>query len=232
MQSSDAAKSPRCRQLEPPQLSPGGQRHGGMPGARGSLCPGERCRTPSSRRCVPCPAPSGTGGAPSHGTDSSRPRPGAGACHGEGVSCRHPAGGRRQAEFSSGHRERLGATCAKHTFAGSCRCRGQPAQPRCGQEQRAAWEPPWLPSAPALPPPWSPGPLGLQLHEGGCSSSATWQVPGKRCPKTQHDPGTRVSPPGPAASFPRCPTAPPSDGQAVGLPLQGAQPSEPCALPA
>ena len=126
--------------------------------------------------------------------------------------------GQQQAEFSSGRSERLGAACAKRTFAGGCRCQGQPAQPHCDQEQPVTCEPPRLPCWPALPLPRCPGLPGLQLHEGGCSSSATRQFSGKCCPKTQHYLGTRVFPLGPTASFRCCPTAPPSDRQAAWVP--------------
>lgn len=61
-----------------------------------------------------------------------------------------------------------------------------------------------LGTAPLQPVAWEPAVPGL---EGGCSSSATPQIPGKHCPKTQPYLGTQELPPGSAASFHCCPIA-------------------------
>lgn len=136
----------RVAQASPPvqltQLGPSRHRHRRMPNARGLFCPGESCCMRSSRCCILYPVLSGTVSAPSHSPGSTGPRPSTRACHREQASCSHCTGGWQQAEVRSSHSERLRAACAKGTFSGGCRCRGQPAQPRCGQEQLAACEPP------------------------------------------------------------------------------------------
>lgn len=176
---------PRCRWPELTQLGPGRHRHRRMPNTRGLFCPGESCRMRSSRCCILYPVLGGTVSAPSHSPGSTGPRPSTRACHRERASCGHRAGGWQQAEVRSGHSERLRAACAKGTFSGVSGVSGVSAgvgdSQRSPTAARSSWlraNPRRLRCSPALPCLWCLGLPGLQLHEGGCSSSATWQFSG------------------------------------------------------